>query len=138
MFTAKIQFGCSHSQSIKVPVSWEALIKLVRLIYSHELPNPPFGRVWDNMETEERLYELKPYVELNSAVEVIKLPYGFSLWKLAEVAADYMAPLYPKLQDSGVLEQLDDLLIELVRDASVRLLSRAAVDDIISIIYEAD
>ncbi|KAE8733663.1 hypothetical protein F3Y22_tig00001120pilonHSYRG00349 [Hibiscus syriacus] len=139
----------SHSQSIKVPVSWEALIKLVQLIYSHELPDPPFGCVWDNMDTEERLYELKPYVELywlakfwiledvqedcfttitscldsdrHLAVEVMKLAYGFSLWKLAEVAADYMAPLYPKLRDSGVLEQLDDLLIELVRDASVRL-----------------
>ncbi|KAK8542817.1 hypothetical protein V6N13_136636 [Hibiscus sabdariffa] len=144
----------SHSQSIKVPVSWEALIKLVRLIYSHKLPDPPFGCVWDNMDTEERLYELKPFVELywlaefwiledvqedcfttiiscldsdrHLAVEVMKLAYGFSLWKLAEVAADYVAPLYPKLRDSGVLEQLDDLLIELVRDASVRLSQEGA------------
>ncbi|KAE8707844.1 hypothetical protein F3Y22_tig00110372pilonHSYRG00108 [Hibiscus syriacus] len=107
MFTAKVHFGCSHSQSINVPVSWEVLIKLVRVIYSHELPNPPFGCVWDNMDTEERLYELKPYVEpywlsefwiledvqegcfttitscLDSdrhlAVEVKKLAYGFSV-----------------------------------------------------------
>ncbi|KAH1032805.1 hypothetical protein J1N35_044979 [Gossypium stocksii] len=139
----------SHSQGIKVPVSWEALIKLVRLIYSRKLPDPPFGCLWDNMDTKERLYELKPYVEvywlaefwiledvqeacfttiiscLDSdrllALEVMKLAAGFSLWKLAEVAADYMAPIYHKLRDSGVLEQLDELLIELVRDASVRL-----------------
>ncbi|KAG4112363.1 hypothetical protein ERO13_D13G157500v2 [Gossypium hirsutum] len=139
----------SHSQSIKVPVSWEALIKLVRLIYSRKLPDPPFGCLWDNMDTKERLYELKPYVEVywlaefwiledvqeacfttiiscldsdrQLALEVMKLAAGFSLWKLAEVAADYMAPIYHKLRDSGVLEQLDELLIELVRDASVRL-----------------
>lgn len=139
----------SHSQSIKVPVSWEALIKLVRLIYSRKLPDPPFGCLWDNMDTKERLYELKPYVEVywlaefwiledvqeacfttiiscldsdrQLALEVMKLAAGFSLWKLAEVAADYMAPIYHKLRDSSVLEQLDELLIELVRDASVRL-----------------
>ncbi|TYG87041.1 hypothetical protein ES288_A13G180900v1 [Gossypium darwinii] len=133
----------------KVPVSWEALIKLVRLIYSRKLPDPPFGCLWDNMDTKERLYELKPYVEVywlaefwiledvqeacfttiiscldsdrQLALEVMKLAAGFSLWKLAEVAADYMAPIYHKLRDSGVLEQLDELLIELVRDASVRL-----------------
>ncbi|XVE52868.1 hypothetical protein DITRI_Ditri02bG0159100 [Diplodiscus trichospermus] len=139
----------SHSQTIKVPVSWEALIKLVQLFYSFELPKPPFGCLWDNMEIKERLYELKPYVELywlaefwiledvqeacfkilvscmdsdrQLAVEVIKLAASFSLWKLAEVAADYMAPLYHKLQDSGQLEELDELLVDLVRDASVRL-----------------
>ncbi|XWS10291.1 hypothetical protein CRYUN_Cryun39dG0063200 [Craigia yunnanensis] len=139
----------SHSQTIKVPVSWEALIKLMQLFYSCELPNPPFGCLWDNMDIKERLYELKPYVELywlaefwvledvqetcfrilvscldsdrQLAVEVIKLAASFSLWKLAEVAADYMAPLYHKLRDSGELEELDELLIDLVRDASVRL-----------------
>ncbi|KAK8261401.1 hypothetical protein V6Z12_D13G184700 [Gossypium hirsutum] len=102
----------SHSQSIKVPVSWEALIKLVRLIYSRKLPDPPFGCLWDNMDTKERLYELKPYVEVywlaefwiledvqeacfttiiscldsdrQLALEVMKLAAGFSLWKLAE------------------------------------------------------
>ncbi|XP_022734845.1 BTB/POZ domain-containing protein At1g04390 isoform X2 [Durio zibethinus] len=139
----------SHSQTIKVPVGWEALIKLVQFFYSSELPNPPFGCLWDNMDIKERLFELKPYVELywlaefwiledvqeacfkillscldsdrQLAVEVIKLAASFSLWKLAEVAAGYMAPLYHKLQESGGLEDLDELLIDLVRDASVRL-----------------
>ena len=101
------------------------------------------------MDIKERLYELKPYVELywlaefwvledvqeacfrilvscldsdrQLAVEVIKLAASFSQWKLVEVAADYMAPLYHKLRDSGELEELDELLIDLVRDASVRL-----------------
>lgn len=148
---ALFQSGMQESQlqTIKVPVSWEALIKLVQLFYGSKLPNPPFGCVWDNMDTKQRLYELKPYIELywlgefwiledvqevcfrvivtcldsdrQLAVEVIKLAYGFSLWKLAEVAADYMAPIYPKLRDSGELEELDELLIDLVRDASVRL-----------------
>lgn len=146
---SKFQYACSQLQTIKVPVSWEALIKLVQLFYGSKLPNPPFGCVWDNMDTKQRLYELKPYIELywlgefwiledvqevcfrvivtcldsdrQLAVEVIKLAYGFSLWKLAEVAADYMAPIYPKLRDSGELEELDELLIDLVRDASVRL-----------------
>ncbi|EOY13801.1 BTB/POZ domain-containing protein, putative isoform 1 [Theobroma cacao] len=139
----------SHSQIIKVPISWEALIKLVQWFYSSELPNPPFGCLWDNMDIKERLYELKPYVELywlaefwiledvrdacfrivvccldsdrQLSIEVIKLAANFSLWKLVEVAAEYMAPLYHKLRDTGDLEELDELLVDLVRDASVRL-----------------
>ncbi|XVF79405.1 hypothetical protein PTKIN_Ptkin14bG0219700 [Pterospermum kingtungense] len=148
---ALFQSGMQESQlqTIKVPVSWEAFIKLVRFFYGSKLSYPPFGCLWDNMDTKQRLYELKPYVELywlaefwiledvqeacfriigacldsdrQLAVEVIKLASGFSLWKLAEVAADYMAPIYPKLRDSSELEELDELLIDLIRDASVRL-----------------
>ncbi|WRX28651.1 hypothetical protein QQP08_021138 [Theobroma cacao] len=101
------------------------------------------------MDIKERLYELKPYVELywlaefwiledvqdacfrivvccldsdrQLSIEVIKLAANFSLWKLVEVAAEYMAPLYHKLRDTGDLEELDELLVDLVRDASVRL-----------------
>ncbi|XP_021288391.1 BTB/POZ domain-containing protein At1g04390 [Herrania umbratica] len=144
-----VLFARSHSQTITVPISWEALIKLVQWFYGSELPNPPFGCLWDNMDIKERLYELKPYVELywlaefwiledvqdacfrivvscldsdrQLSVEVIKLAANFSLWKLVEVAAEYMAPLYHKLRDTGDLEELDELLVDLVRDASVRL-----------------
>ncbi|OMO65822.1 BTB/POZ-like protein [Corchorus capsularis] len=139
----------SNSQTIKVPISWEALNKLVHWFYSSDLPNPPTGCLWDNMDIKERLFELKAYIELywlaefwmmedvqdtcfgviercldsdrQLSVEVIKLASSFSLWKLAELAADYMAPLYNKLRDSGDLEELDEVLVELVRDASVRL-----------------
>ncbi|XWS27510.1 hypothetical protein CRYUN_Cryun26dG0121000 [Craigia yunnanensis] len=66
------------------------------------------------------------------ALEVIKLAASFSAWKLAEVAADYMPLLYHKLRDSGGLEELDELLFCLVRDASVRLSQeRAGAEEIV-------
>jgi hypothetical protein len=139
----------SHSGTIKVPVSWEALVKLVNWFYSNELSRPPSGCLWDYMETKEKLYELKPYVELcwlaefwfledlkepcsnvivsclDSArllsINVIQIAANLSLWKMAEVAANYMAPLYRQLRDSGELEVLDDMLVDMVRAASVRL-----------------
>ena len=83
------------------------------------------------MDIKKRLCELKHYVKLywlaefwivedvqeacfriliscldsnrQLAAEVIKLAASFSLGKLAEVAANYMAPLYHKLQDSDDL-----------------------------------
>ncbi|RZB96905.1 1,4-alpha-glucan-branching enzyme 2, chloroplastic/amyloplastic [Glycine soja] len=54
----------SHSEVIKVDISWEALIKLVQWFYSDNLPNPPSGCLWDNMDDEEKLFNLQPYVEL--------------------------------------------------------------------------
>ena len=54
----------SHSQTIKVPISWEAMVKLVDWCYSGELPSPPSGCLWEKMDSEEKLRELKPYVEL--------------------------------------------------------------------------
>ncbi|GLT81074.1 hypothetical protein SLA2020_524800 [Shorea laevis] len=139
----------SHSQTIKVPISWEALMKLVHWFYSYDLPNTPSGCLWDNMSAEERLHELQSYVELywlaefwiledicdtcyrvivsclaadrQLSVKIIQIAAGLSLWKLAEVAADYMAPLYNRLRDSGILEEMDEVLIDLVRSASVRL-----------------
>uniref|UniRef100_A0A2N9G044 BTB domain-containing protein n=1 Tax=Fagus sylvatica TaxID=28930 RepID=A0A2N9G044_FAGSY len=109
----------------------------------------PLDVLWDYMETKEKLYELKPYVELcwlaefwfledlkepcsnvivsclDSArllsINVIQIAANLSLWKMAEVAANYMAPLYRQLRDSGELEVLDDMLVDMVRAASVRL-----------------
>ncbi|XP_062168768.1 BTB/POZ domain-containing protein At1g04390 isoform X2 [Alnus glutinosa] len=139
----------SHSQTIKVPVSWEALVKLVDWFYSNKLPNPPSGCLWDNMDTKEKLCELHPYVELcwlaefwlledvkeacshvigscldsarHLSIKIIQIAANFSLWKLAEIAASYMAPSYRQLCDSGELEALDEMLVDMVRAASVRL-----------------
>jgi len=40
---------------------------------------------------------------------------------LAEIAASYLAPSYRQLCDSGELEALDEMLVDMVRAASVRL-----------------
>lgn len=125
------------------------MVKLVEWFYTDQLPDPPYGCLWENMDDEEKLHELYPYIELcwlaelwllediqdccfrvivsclDSAAElsikVIQAAAKFSLWKLAEVAADCMAPLYCKLRDSGDLEELDEFLVDMVRAASVRL-----------------
>ncbi|GAV74880.1 BTB domain-containing protein [Cephalotus follicularis] len=139
----------SHSQTIKVPVSWEAMMKLVDWFYTGDLPNPPSGCLWDNMNAEEMLFHLKPYIELSwlaeywflnefhdacyrviisyldsarqLSIHIIQIAAHFCQWKLAEVAANHMAPSFRQLQDSGALEVLDELLVDMVRAASVRL-----------------
>lgn len=139
----------SHSQILRVPISWEAMIKLVNWFYTDQLPNPPSGCLWDNMDNNRRLCEMKPYIELywlsefwiledvqdacsriigsclestkELSVKVIQMAANFSLWELAKVAADYMAPLYHKLRETGDLEELDEMLVNMVRSASVRL-----------------
>lgn len=101
------------------------------------------------MDAEEKLKELQPYVELcwlsqfwlledlyeectrviiswlgsarELSVKILQIAANFSLWKLAEVAAAYMAPSYQRLRNSGELEALDEELVEMVRAASVRL-----------------
>ncbi|KAA8525117.1 hypothetical protein F0562_007019 [Nyssa sinensis] len=52
--------------------------------------------------------------DINMATNLFQL-------KLAEVAANYMAPLCHRLRNCGELEPLDEELIDMVRDASVRL-----------------
>ncbi|KAG4957943.1 hypothetical protein GLYMA_15G255000v4 [Glycine max] len=139
----------SHSQVIKVDISWEALIKLVQWFYSDELPNPPSGCLWDNMDDEEKLFNLQPYVELcwlaefwileniqeacwdvimscldsssQLPIKIIKMAYNHSLWKLVDVAANLMAPSYRQLQNSGELEEFDDALVHLIYSASIQL-----------------
>lgn len=148
---ALFQSGMQESRSdiIKVPVSWEALTKLVYWFYSDELAEPPSGCLWDNLETEEKLHELQPYIELcwlaefwflegvqevcsrivvsylhsarHLSVKVIQIAANLSQWKLAEVAANLMAPIYRQLHLSGELETLEEELVEMVRVASVRL-----------------
>uniref|UniRef100_A0A7N0RH46 BTB domain-containing protein n=1 Tax=Kalanchoe fedtschenkoi TaxID=63787 RepID=A0A7N0RH46_KALFE len=139
----------SHSRTIKVPVSYEALVKLVHWFYSDKkLLKPPTGCMWDNMKAGDKLDELQSYIELSwlaefwllddledecfglivshltsareLCVNVIQRAADLSRWKLAEVAADFMAPLYCQLHNSGKLEALDENLCEMIRAASVR------------------
>ncbi|KAK6947241.1 BTB/POZ domain [Dillenia turbinata] len=138
----------SHSPTIKVPICWGALVKLVHWFYSDELPYPVSGCLWENMDPDERLRELKPYAELcwlaefwfleevqeecvriitsrldstgHLAVKIVQIAADLSQWKLVEVAANHLAPLYRSLRESGDLETLDLELVEIIRAASVR------------------
>lgn len=101
------------------------------------------------MDTEEKLHELQPYVELfglsefwlmqdvqeacsdvivscldssrELSIKILHVAANLSVWKLAKVAATYAAPLYRQLCNSGELESLDEMLVEMVRAASVQL-----------------
>ncbi|KAI4333348.1 hypothetical protein L6164_018174 [Bauhinia variegata] len=145
----------SHSQIIKVDISWEAMVILVHWFYSNELPNPPSGCLWDNMDNEKKLSKLQAYVELcwlaefwvweniqepcwnvimscldsakHLSVKIIKIAANYSLWKLVDVAANYLAPSYCQLRDSGELEELDDMLVHLIYSASLRLAKKAEI-----------
>uniref|UniRef100_A0A803N0B4 At1g04390 ARM repeat domain-containing protein n=1 Tax=Chenopodium quinoa TaxID=63459 RepID=A0A803N0B4_CHEQI len=141
-----LHFSCSHS--IKIPVSWKALCKLVMWVYSTDVPKPVSGCLWANMDVKEQLSELHPFIELcwlaeywflNNAqyeysrvitsfldspalaIEVIQLAAKFSQWELVDVAANRIAPVYRTLHSSGALDVLDEALIELIRQAAVRL-----------------
>lgn len=146
---SNIILSCSRSQTIKVAISWEAMIKLVHWFYSNELPNPPSGCLWDNMEDEEKLLNLEPYVELywlsefwileniqeacwnvivscldsakQLSIKILKMSGNLCLWKLADVAANHVAPSYRQLLDSCELEELDDVLVHLIYSASTQL-----------------
>ncbi|XP_073303470.1 BTB/POZ domain-containing protein At1g04390 isoform X2 [Primulina huaijiensis] len=139
----------SHLKTIKVPVSWDSLKKLVSWFYSDQLPAPNFGCMWDNLDPEEKLEEIQSYLELcwlaefwfiehlneecyeivvsclnfstNLPAKVIQVAADLSQWKLVQVAADHLAPLYHLLRNSGELDALDSNLVEMVRAASVRL-----------------
>ncbi|PNY06615.1 BTB/POZ domain-containing protein [Trifolium pratense] len=139
----------SHSQVIKVDISWEALTKLAHWFYSDELPNPPSGCLWFNMDDQEKLFNLQPYVELcwlgefwimesiqeacwnvimscldsskQLSIKIIKMAYKLSLWKLVDIAANLMAPSYRQLRDSGELEEFDDALVHFIYSASIEL-----------------
>ncbi|KAL5079090.1 hypothetical protein RYX36_007511 [Vicia faba] len=139
----------SHSQVIKVDISWEALVKLVHWFYSDELPNPPSGCLWLNMDDQEKLFHLQQYVELcwlgefwilesiqeacwnaimscldsskQLSIKIINMAYKLSLWKLVDIAANLMAPSYRQLRDSGELEEFDEALVHFIYSASIEL-----------------
>ncbi|KAJ4980864.1 hypothetical protein NE237_031701 [Protea cynaroides] len=146
----------SHSQIIRVQVGWEALRKLVSWFYSDELPKPSSGCLWNNTDLEQQLLDVQPYIELcwlaefwfledvqedclsivasclkssrHLSVKVISVAARFSQWKIVEVAANCMAPLFPQLRDSGQLEALDEELVDIVRAAYVRFSQEGASD----------
>ncbi|XP_057765311.1 BTB/POZ domain-containing protein At1g04390 isoform X2 [Salvia miltiorrhiza] len=139
----------SHLQVVKVPGSWDSLNKLVSWFYSEHLPVPTFDCLWDSLDPEIKLGEVRTYIELCWLAEfwfiedlneecykvviscldssgylstkVIQTAANFSQWRLAQVAADHMAPSYHRLRNSGELDGLDSNLVEMVRAASVRL-----------------
>ncbi|TMX04051.1 hypothetical protein EJD97_011751 [Solanum chilense] len=142
----------SHSLTIKVPVCWDSLVKLVSWFYSGELPRPISGCLWDNLSKEEKLSELEPYVELCSlaqfwlledlhekcfklivsildscrylSIKIIQMAANLNQWKLVEVAAEYLAPMYHHLRNSSEFDALDEHLIEIIRAASVQFSQR--------------
>ncbi|XP_041990382.1 BTB/POZ domain-containing protein At1g04390-like isoform X2 [Salvia splendens] len=144
----------SHLQVVKVPGSWESLNKLVSWFYSEHLPVPTFDCLWESLDPEIKLQEIQTYIELCWLAEfwfiedlheecyevviscldsteylstkVIQTAANFSQWRLAQVAADHMAPSYHRLRNSGELDGLDNNLVEMVRAASVRLSRESA------------
>ena len=143
-----IFYPCSRSPFIKVPVSWEALVKLVDWLYSDKLPTLVTGCLWDNMDERKKLQELQPYLELcwladywlldniqehcsrvinscldssgNLSLEVLQIAARLSLWKLAETAVNRLGPSYSRFRLTGEIEKLDKDLADMVRVASVR------------------
>ncbi|XP_008806462.2 BTB/POZ domain-containing protein At1g04390 isoform X2 [Phoenix dactylifera] len=137
----------SHSQIIKVPVGWEALVKLVNWFYSGELPGIYIDCIWSNMDAAQQLHELRAYIELSSlaefwfledvgeqslkvvvsclrsdkrsSVEIISFAANLGQWKIVEAGVNSIAPLYPKLLDAGKLEDLDEELVDMLRSGYV-------------------
>uniref|UniRef100_A0A0A9CG64 BTB domain-containing protein n=1 Tax=Arundo donax TaxID=35708 RepID=A0A0A9CG64_ARUDO len=138
----------SFAEVIRVPLGWEALDKLVHWFYSGELPKVAPDCRWKNLSAEEQLSHLRPYAELSSlsefwflegvqeeslevvtsclnsstsaSVEFISFAANLGQWELVEAAISSVAHLYPKLRDSGQLEQLDEDVLNLVRAEYVR------------------
>ncbi|CAH9087184.1 unnamed protein product [Cuscuta europaea] len=54
----------SYLQTLKVSMSWESLVKLVNWFYSGELTRPISGCLWDSLDVEKKLEEVRSYVEL--------------------------------------------------------------------------
>jgi hypothetical protein len=100
------------------------------------------------MSTEEKLSILKSYAELssladfwfldgvkeeslevltsclnsstNASLEFIGFAANLGQWELVEAAISSVAHLYPKLRDSGQLEQLDEDVLNMLRTEYVR------------------
>ena len=139
---------CSFAEVIRVPVGWEALIILVQWFYSGELPRVAADCRWKTLSTEEKLSILKSYAELssladfwfldgvkeeslevltsclnsstNASLEFIGFAANLGQWELVEAAISSVAHLYPKLRDSGRLEQLDEDVLNMLRIEYVR------------------
>ncbi|KAK1257117.1 BTB/POZ domain-containing protein [Acorus gramineus] len=144
-FRALFQSGMQDSSSriIKVSICWEALVKLVRWFYSGTLPRLEPRCQWKNMDTDQQQHDLQTYVELswiaelwfidevrqvsmdvilsclkskpNLSLNLMKFAATISQWDVVQAAATHLVPLYPQMRDAGDLEQLDDVLIDILR-----------------------
>lgn len=140
--------ACSFSDVIRVPLGWQALDKLVHWFYSGELPRVTPDCRWKNLSSEEQLSHLRPYVELsslaefwflegvkeeslevvtsylnsstNASVQFIGAAAELGQWEMVEASIRSVAHLYPKLRDSGQLEQLDEDVLNMLRTEYVR------------------
>lgn len=138
----------SNADVIKVPIGWNALVKLVKWMYSAELPRINHGCAWNNMDKAQQLSELQAYVELASLADywlidgfqeeclnaiipllnadhqiilkTIAIAAGLNQWKIVEVAIGSIASLYPKLRDAGDLESFDEVVVDIFRAEYVR------------------
>lgn len=133
---------------IKVPVGWNALVKLITYFYSGELPRIKNDCRWKNTDAKQKLMELQAYVELSSLAEfwlleevgseslsivlscleadqrsstdIIHFASELGQWKIVEVAASSIAHLYPKMRDAGELEKLSEDVVDMLRTQYVR------------------
>ncbi|CAN6193545.1 unnamed protein product [Urochloa humidicola] len=149
-FRALFQSGMheSFAETIRVPVGREALDKLVHWFYSGELPRIAPDCRWKNMSAEEQLSHLKSYAELSSlaefwflegvkeeslevvtsclnsstdaSLEFISFAANLGQWELVDAAIISVAHLYPRMRDSGQLEQLDEDVLNMLRTEYVR------------------
>ncbi|XP_028554848.1 BTB/POZ domain-containing protein At1g04390 isoform X2 [Dendrobium catenatum] len=138
----------SYSAIIKVPVGFQALTKLVAWFYTGELPRINLDCNWSNMTTNQQLHELQSYVELSwlaefwlleevreealnvvlsclelnqkLSMEIINFALELHQWRIVEAAAKNIAPLYPKMRDSGDLENFSEEAVDLLRSEYVR------------------
>ena len=122
--------------------------KLVAWFYTDELPNPASGCLWEYTSDEEKLQELRPYVELcwlfdywvledikkaclhmvvshlesapQLSIKMIKAAVYFNVNELVDVATNLAAPLYRQFHDSGELDDLNEDIVHKIRSASVQ------------------
>lgn len=148
LFMSYSSHVCSYSKIIKVPVGWKALTKLVRWFYSGDLPNLNPDCLWNHLDPELQLEELKSYVELCSlaqfwcleeveeesfkalvpcisslrvpSIELIRFAASLNQHKIVDAVVAGVASLYPKLREGGELEDLEEELVDLLRLQYVR------------------
>ncbi|MQL93406.1 hypothetical protein Taro_026057 [Colocasia esculenta] len=144
---ALVERPFTYSQIIKVPICWEALVKLVAWFYSGELPKLQFHCAWNNMDSEQQFKELMVYVELSWLAEfwclddvhqeslevitscfstnqkfplkIIESALDLGQQKIVESAVGNLAPRYPRMRDAGDYEGINEEVVEMLQSAYV-------------------
>ncbi|KAL5977313.1 hypothetical protein ACLOJK_021659 [Asimina triloba] len=111
--------------------------------FDGKLPKPSQDCLWNNMDTEQQVHELTTYIQLSSLSEfwlledvreesinvvtsclrskhqlplkIIQFAANLTQQEIVEAAVSCLAPIYPRMRDSGELEVLDEALCDLVR-----------------------